>query len=661
MTDRVRRIYRQIQAVVISPQSFFVRNQTVERPVDIVAESCEKDLQRGIWIMKKISSYIWDYKFSYLGAIASLLIAVTLDMMGPRLMALVVDDVIVGGNIAELKYLLLGFLGVGIGRCVFQYVKEYTFDKNGIRISADMRRDLFRHVQGLSADFFDRTNTGELMARVKEDIDRIWDAIGYVGMLLIEVIYHTSIILISMYLLNWKLALLPTAAMLMCGTIALLMERKLGKVYEEISEENAKLNTVAEENLAGVRTVKAFAREKHEIGKFLSHNKRYYELNMQQSRVFVRYYPFFSVVSKVLPILTILVGGGFVIKGQMTLGQMTAFVEYSTNIVWPMEMLGWLTNSFSAAVASNKKVRKIYEEKPTIMENAEPVRIEQVAGKVCFDHVSFHKADMYEILHDISFTVEAGRTLGIMGATGAGKTSIVQLLQRMYDATEGAIYLDDVNIKELSLEQLRTSVSYVMQDVFLFSDTINDNIKLGKKERLDFQTVRRASVQAQASDFIERMEETYDTVIGERGVGLSGGQKQRISIARALAKRDPILVLDDSTSALDMETEQMIQQTLRELEGTTKIIIAHRISAVRHADEIIVLENGSIAERGTHEELLAKRGLYFETYESQYGDMDTAAALQQPINLLPETGNSKETVTEAEKQKGGEIYGSQLI
>lgn len=611
--------------------------------------------------MKKISSYIWDYKFSYLGAIASLLIAVTLDMMGPRLMALVVDDVIVGGNIAELKYLLLGFLGVGIGRCVFQYVKEYTFDKNGIRISADMRRDLFRHVQGLSADFFDRTNTGELMARVKEDIDRIWDAIGYVGMLLIEVIYHTSIILISMYMLNWKLALLPTAAMLMCGTIALLMERKLGQVYEEISEENAKLNTVAEENLAGVRTVKAFAREKHEIGKFLSHNKRYYELNMQQSRVFVRYYPFFSVVSKVLPILTILVGGGFVIKGQMTLGQMTAFVEYSTNIVWPMEMLGWLTNSFSAAVASNKKVRKIYEEKPTITETTEPVSIEQVAGKICFDHVSFHKADMYEILHDISFTVESGRTLGIMGATGAGKTSIVQLLQRMYDATEGAIYLDDVNIKELSLEQLRTSVSYVMQDVFLFSDTINDNIKLGKKERLDFRTVRRASAQAQASEFIERMEETYDTVIGERGVGLSGGQKQRISIARALAKRDPILVMDDSTSALDMETEQLIQQTLRELEGTTKIIIANRISAVRHADEIIVLENGSIAERGTHEELLAKRGLYFETYESQYGDMDTAAALQQTINLLPETGNRKETVTEVEQQRGGGKVGSQLV
>lgn len=569
--------------------------------------------------MKKISSYIWDYRFSYLGAILSLVIAVTLDMLAPRLTARVVDDVIVGGNMGELKFLLLGFLGIGLGRCIFQYMKEYTFDKNGTRISGDMRRDLFRHIQSLSADFFDRTNTGELMARVKEDIDHIWDAVGYVGMLLIEVFYHTSIILVCMYMLNWKLALIPTAAMLLCGSIAVIMERKLGVVYEEISEENAALNTVAEENLAGVRTVKAFAREKFEIDKFLSHNKRYYDLNMAQSKVFVRYYPFFTVVSKVLPLLTILVGGKFVINGEMTLGQMTAFVEYSMNIVWPMEMLGWLTNSFSSAVASNKKIKKIYEEKPTVTEVTNPVKLEKVRGKVSFDHVSFHKADQYEILHDICFTVEEGKTLGIMGATGAGKTSIIQLLQRMYDATDGAIYLDDVDIRTLTLEQLRTSVSYVMQDVFLFSDTINENIKLGKKSCLDFSTVRKASTDAQASEFIERMAKQYDTVIGERGVGLSGGQKQRISIARALAKRDPILVLDDSTSALDMETEHLIQQTLQTLDHTTKIIIAHRISAVRHADEILVLAGGAIAERGTHEELLARKGLYYETYESQYG------------------------------------------
>ena len=248
-----------------------------------------------------------------------------------------------------------------------------------------------------------------------------------------------------------------------------------------------------------MRTVKAFARESFEIDKFLSHNKRYYDLNMAQSKVLVRYYPVFVVITTILPLLTLLVGGRFVIDGEMTLGQITAFVEYSMNIVWPMEMLGWLTNRFSSAVASNKKIRKIYEETSAVTEVTDLVKIEKVRGKVSFEHVSFHKADMYEILHDITFTVEEGRTLGIMGATGAGKTSIIQLLQRMYDATDGTIYLDDVDIRMLSLEQLRTSISFVMQDVFLFSDTIGDNIKLGKKRYLDFRTVRKASVDAQAS------------------------------------------------------------------------------------------------------------------------------------------------------------------
>lgn len=570
--------------------------------------------------VKKITSYIWECRWTYLIAVLSLFGAVTLDMLSPRLTSSMVDEVIVGGEIEKLGGLLLGFLAIGVGRCICQYTKEYLFDCNGSRISSSMRRDLFRYIQSLSADFFDRTNTGELMARVKEDIDHIWDALGYVGMLLIEVTYHTIIILVCMSMLNWKLTLISAAAMVICGGIAVLMERKLGQVYEEISEENAVLNTVAEENLTGVRTVKAFAREKFEIGKFLSHNKRYYDLNMEQSKVFVRYYPLFSVVTKVLPLLTLLFGGKYVIDGEMTLGQMTAFVQYSTNIVWPMEMLGWLTNSFSSAVASYKKIRRIYEQKPSITEKEEAKLLPQIDGKVCFDHVSFHKADMHEILHDISFTVEAGGTLGIMGATGAGKTSIVQLLQRMYDATEGAVYLDDVDIRELSLEQLRGSISYVMQDVFLFSETINENIKLGKKESIGFDAVKKASADAQASDFIERMEQMYDTVIGERGVGLSGGQKQRISIARALAKKNPVLVLDDSTSALDMETEQLIQKTLTVLDHTTKIIIAHRISAVRHADEILVLEDGRIVERGTHKELIDRHGRYYETYLSQYGE-----------------------------------------
>lgn len=568
---------------------------------------------------KKLSTYIWEYKWHYLFAIIALIISVSLDMLSPMLTMHIIDDVIVGRELTLLPWLLGGILMVGVGRCVFQYCKEYTFDKAGSKIASDMRLELFDHIQSLSCNYFDKTNTGELMARVKDDIDRIWDTLSYVGMLIIEVIFHTTVVLFCMYNLNAPLAIIPTLAMVLCGFIAIKMENKLGDVYEAISEENATLNTVAEENLAGVRTVKAFAREKFEIKKFLSHNKRYYDLNMQQSKIFVKYYPCFQIITKLLPMTILLLGGRLVMKDVITLGALGAFIEYSNNIVWPMEMLGWLSNSLSAGIASNKKITKIYEQKPAITESANPVILDHVEGKIEFSHVSFHKEDMHEILHDISFTVEPGKTIGIMGATGAGKTSVVQLLQRLYDATDGVIRLDGVDIRDLTFDQLRGSISLVMQDVFLFSDTITENVKLGKRDIVDLEAVRKAALAAQASSFIEKMDNTYDTVIGERGVGLSGGQKQRISIARALAKNTPILVMDDSTSALDMETEHEIQKTLHDLNHTTKLIIAHRISAVRHADEIIVLENGSIHERGTHEELMQKRGLYYATYLSQYG------------------------------------------
>lgn len=583
---------------------------------------CRKEIwDEGGNVLKKLHTYIWEHKWGYLLAVSSLLIAVSLDLMSPQFTKHIVDDVIVGGDIPKLKWLLLGILGIGVGRCIFQYVKEYMFDYLGSTIASDMRKNLFRHIQSLSAEFFDRTGTGELMARVKEDVDKIWDGISFVSMLLIEVTVHTIIILFWMYRLDWRLALIPTLSMGICGAIAIVMEKKLGAVYEAISEENAALNTVAEENLAGVRTVKAFAREKYEIGKFLSHNKRYYDLNMQQSKVFVKYDPYFSLVTKVLPLITVMSGGYFVIHGEMTLGSLSAFLEYSNNIVWPMEMLGWLTNSASSAIASNRKIQKIYQEKPAVTEKARTVTKEQIAGKIEFSNVSFHKADGYEILKDVNFTVMPGKTVGIMGATGAGKSSIVYLLQRLYDVTGGNVKVDDTDVRDLSLKQLRSSISVVMQDVFLFSDSISENVKLGKRDSIDPETVRKAAADARANSFIERMDQKYDTVIGERGVGLSGGQKQRISIARALAKKNPILVLDDSTSALDMETEHLIQETLETLKDTTKIIIAHRISAVKKADEIIVLDAGQVKERGTHESLIAQKGLYYETYLAQYGDI----------------------------------------
>lgn len=571
--------------------------------------------------MKKLSAYIWKNKFRYILAIGSMILAVSLDLMSPQLTKHIIDDVIVGGQIGKLKYLLAGILAIGVGRAVFQYIKEYTFDCLGSDIASSMRKDLFIHTQKLSQDFFDRTDTGELMSRIKDDVDKIWDGLSYVSMLLIEVVIHTSIVLFCMYTTNVKLAIIPTVAMIFCGCIALIMERKLGAVYEEISEENAELNTVAEENLAGVRTVKAFAREKYEIEKFLNHNNRYYELNMKQSKVFVKYYPYFSVVTKILPLLTLLAGGKIVIDGRMSLGQLAAMVEYSNNIVWPMEMLGWLTNSFSSAIASNRKLKKIYNEVPTIKEKENPIILDEVKGKITFDHVAYGKEGKH-ILRDVSFEVQPGETLGIMGETGSGKSTIINLMSRFYDADKGKICLDDVDIRDMKLSQVRESISQVMQDVFLFSDTIAENIKLGKKDYISEEEVEIASNNAQVSEFATKMKNKYNTVIGERGVGLSGGQKQRISIARAFAKKNPILILDDSTSAPDMETEQQIQEALRKLDGVTKVIIAHRISAVKNADEIIILKDGIIAERGKHQQLLEKHGLYYETYQSQYGDVE---------------------------------------
>ena len=568
--------------------------------------------------MKKLYTYIGKHWLGYLFAIACMVIAIVLDMIYPMITESIIDDVILDGKTELLFSLLAGIVIVGVGRSITGYFKEFMFDKLASTIGSEMRKDLFNHIQSLSMTYFAKTNTGELMARVKDDVDRVWDVLGFVGMLLIEVAIHVSIVLYCMFTRNWKLALLPLITMIISGVAAVIMERKLDKVYEGISEENAVLTTVAQENLAGVRTVKAFAREKFEIEKFLSHNNRYYELNITQSKVMAKYYPVFQFVGKALPVITTVLGGISVMKGKMSLGALVAFVEYTRNCTWPMEMMGWLTNGLSSGIASYKKIKKIYDVNTEICNKEKSVILEKVEGNVTFENVSF-SVEGKEILENISFHLPAGKTLGIMGATGSGKSSIINLLQRFFDVSGGSIKVDGIDIRDLTLKQLRSSIAVVLQDVFLFSDTIEENIKMGQRNILSKEEIQYAANRAKASQFIEKLEEQYETVIGERGVGLSGGQKQRISIARAFSKKSPVLVLDDSTSALDMETEVEIQKNLNRLQGITKIIIGHRISAVRHADEIIYLEDGKIVERGTHEELLLKKGLYYQTYEAQYG------------------------------------------
>ncbi|MBR5646007.1 MAG: ABC transporter ATP-binding protein [Treponema sp.] len=584
-----------------------------------------------------LGRYFKKYSFLYLLAVLSMALSTLLDMFAPIIVQHIVDDVLIAKKMNLLKFFITGILGIGIGRCIFQYAKEFICDWCGSKIACDVRINLFQKIQSLSANFFDGINSGELMSRVKDDVDSIWNIAAFMGILMAEVILRVIYTMFFMFRINWQLSLISIIGMITSAVIAIKMEKQLDNLYGELAQKNSELNNTAAENLAGVRTVKAFTREGFEINKFHKHNQKYYELNIDLSRVFVKYNPVIQIITRLLTVITLLIGGFFVIKGnplnnfeKISIGELMAFLQYVGNIVWPMEMLGWLTNGFSSAKASVKRLNKIYEQTPDIKENNELqanqlddeiknaiFTSDDIHGDISFENVTYRTNDK-NILKNVSFSVKAGQTLGIMGATGSGKTTIINLLKRMYDVTEGSIKIDGVDIRELPLPILRKSIACVMQDIFLFSDTIDGNIKLGARETMSSSEVRSALEKSHSWEFVQKMEDKEQTVIGERGVGLSGGQKQRITIARALSRKTPVLVLDDSTSALDSETEQEIQKVLSELTGMTKIIIAHRISAVRKADIIIVLKDGMVAESGTHETLLKENGLYKETYDSQY-------------------------------------------
>lgn len=569
--------------------------------------------------MKRTLKYVTKYKALLIIPSIAMLVNIGLDMLNPILMRDLVDKVLIEKNNSLLLTILLGLIAITLLRAVVGYFKEYLFDILATKVNLDIKFELFNHIQSLPFKYFDNMNTGELMSRIGEDVDNIWRTLGFGLRLFIENIIYFILSSIALFYFSWKLAIACIAIMIPIGFIAMKLEKKEMEAYDKISDQNAELNTTAQENIAGVRLVKAFAREKHEILKFLNMNKVNYDLNIKQATILGNHLAPIEFLTNLSIVIMITLGGYLVIGTEMTIGTLVAFNGYIWTLIWPMRMLGWLTNMLAQNKASCKKIFAILDRVPEIQNIENPYIPEDIKGDIEFKNVNF-KYNEEEILKNVSFKAPHGSTIAIMGTTGSGKSSLISLIGRYYDITDGEVLVDGVDVRTWNLTSLRKTISLVPQDTFLFSDSIIQNIRFGKKDA-SFDEVDNACNLACAKDFIDELKDGYETIIGERGIGLSGGQKQRLSIARALIKESSVIILDDSTSALDMETEFKLLHNLNaHKSNATTFIIAHRISAVKNADLILFMENGSIIEQGTHQELLDKKGKYYDIYCEQFKD-----------------------------------------
>jgi len=502
----------------------------------------------------------------------------------------------------------------------------------GQRTIYDLRNRIYNHLQSLSFSFYDTAQTGELMSRATADVEQLRRFVTFGVMRLVGNFVTFVFVLFTLLAMDWKLTLLSLGTMPLLGWAVAAFNTRVRPRYRLIQEEMAKLTTTLQENISGVRVVRAYAQEEREIEKFRERNWSYLEENITTVRLWAFYFPLMTFITGFGTTLILWYGGRQVILGALTLGQMIAFNSLLGRLIRPVRMLGWLVNMYSQASAAAQRVFEILDTQPEVKDKPGAIELPPIQGNVHFDNVSFAYDGVNLVLHDINIEAKQGQRIAILGGTGSGKSTLINLLPRFYDVTKGAVKIDGIDVRDVTLESLRRQIGIVLQETFLFSATIRENIAYGRLNASNEEVIAAAKA-ARIHDFIISLPNGYDTVVGERGVGLSGGQKQRIAIARALLLDPRILILDDSLSAVDTETEYLIQQALEELmKNRTSFVIAQRLSTVKNADQIIILDNGRIVERGTHETLLAAGGIYKEIYDLQFRKQEETNGLLEQVS-----------------------------
>ena len=573
--------------------------------------------------MKWLSQYIRPYSGRWFIASVLTIMVALVNILTPYLSGLIVDEVIVGGKVDWLIPLLLVMISGTLFRTILRYVYRYQFELISQDVLFQIRDNLYQKFQELDFSFFNHMRTGDIMARMTGDTDSIRHSIAWVYFNLLDNIVLFISALIFMASVESRLTFSLLAVTPFIAIFTVFLSKRANRAFYDIRESFSKLNSMVEENIRGNKIVKAFGNEAYEKVKFDEVNKRFKETNLNSATISARYLPLIETFAGFMSVIAVGYGGWLVIAGEMSIGNLVTFTGLIWMIVLPMRNIGSHMNDIQNLLAGTVKIRELLVIEPDIQIDGAKKK-DKIVGKVEFQDVSFSFPDEpnFKVLDDISFKVEAGETVGILGETGSGKSTLVNLISRFFDPVSGKILIDDVPIQDWSVIDLREQITVVMQDVFLFSDTVRKNIAFSSPDTSIDEIEEMAEV-ADASEFIDKMPARYETYLGEQGSGLSGGQKQRLSLARGLLKNPSILILDDTTSALDMETEAKIQRGMEDISfNRTSFIIANRISSVKNADQIFILSRGKIIEQGQHEELLERKGAYYRIYREQLGQAE---------------------------------------